>query len=296
MDGFSVNDDMGDDAVDKWIKAVDQYTAYMRSARRSEGTVALRRQHLRTLARENPRRSPWKVTPDDLIEYMANQATWSANYMASVRSTICLFYKWAHMTGKARHNPAEYLPVISTPRRVPKPTPDEVFVVAFETTTQRNQIILACGAYAGMRRFEIARLRWDWVETRHVRIVGKGEHERLVPLHPELRRVLDAERDRRKAGEYGTGWRYRPEDDGGFVFPGRRYGHVTPRAIGQAANKAFDGKWATHSTRHRFGTRALAYSRDLAAVQELMGHASPTTTRGYTLVANDALQDVVEHI
>lgn len=280
----------------KWADAIDDYTSWMRIAGKADGTIALRRYHLRQLAEANLRRSPWRISTDDLIRWMAAH-DWQPGTRQTYVSTLRGFYGWAHRFRRARRNPAADLPPIRLPRRVPRPTPDDVWLAAMASASDRDRLVLALGSYAGMRRGEIAAARWDWIGADHIRVTGKGGHTRLVPLHPQLGELLDAERDRRKTGSYGSGYRYQPADDGGFLFPGRGTGtHLRPEAIGRAASRVLGPAWALHSTRHRFGTRAYAGSRDLAAVQDLLGHSSPTITRGYTRVSDHALRAAVDSV
>ena len=94
---------------------------------------------------------------------------------------------------------------------------------------------------------------------------GKGDKDRLIPLPAGLGGMIRAR----------SGW----------VFPSERGGHVSPRWVGQMCAAALPGDWTLHGLRHRFATRAYARSRDLRAVQELLGHASPAITQRYVAVS-----------
>jgi integrase/recombinase XerC len=90
----------------------------------------------------------------------------------------------------------------------------------------------------------------------------------MVPVGPRLRAELE-------------------DRPGGFLFPGRFAGHVHPATVQKQVKRA--SGTAPHALRHRFATRAYAGTRDLFAVQQLLGHASPETTQVYVAVAGDAL-------
>lgn len=281
--------------VDQWAKAIDDWTAWLTISSNSKGTITLRRYQIRRLAEAHLAKSPWKVSTDDLAQWLAAQ-NWEAGTRDSMRSALRTFYTWGVESKRIKVSPADRLPSIRLHRGQPRPTPDDVWEAAIADATDRSRLILFCGGYAGMRRGEIAALRWDWITGDHLRIIGKGGHTRLVPLHATLAAALTAESQRRQSGEYGTGWRYRLDDDNGYVFPGRTGGHVAPEVVGRAAKAALGGKWTTHTTRHRFGTRAYAGTSDLAAVQDLMGHTSPTITRTYTRVSDTALRAAVDSL
>jgi site-specific recombinase XerD len=71
---------------------------------------------------------------------------------------------------------------------------------------------------------------------------------------------------------------------------------MTPNAVGKRLTKLLGPGWSGHTLRHRFLTRALENSGDLAATQQLAGHASPATTKGYARASASALRDVVNAI
>jgi integrase len=276
----------------RWVYAIDAWTSWMIAAGTSIRTIELRRGQMRRLAEAHLRRSPWRINTNDLIEWMSGQA-WSQETRRSNRATLRAFYKWAAQSGRTRRNPAAALPSIPAPHTVPRPTPDEVIGEALRSGSDRDRLILSLAAYAGLRRAEIAALRWDHITTEGIRVRGKGGKVRIVPVHPELQRLICAEKLRRNAGRSGTGYRYTAGLDGPWLFPGQCDGHMTPAAIGKAAVRALGPGWGAHSLRHRFATRVYAGTHDLLAVQELLGHAKPETSRRYTQLSDGALSDAV---
>jgi integrase len=140
--------------------------------------------------------------------------------------------------------------------------------------------------YAGLRRAEIASLRWADIGPDHVRVIGKGDVVAELPLHPVLAEAL--ERYRRRAIESP------------FVFPGRFGGPVTPATVWgwvrMVAEEAGAGPVPTHVLRHTCLATALDATHDLRAVQELARHARPETTAGYTRVRRDRLVATVRSV
>ena len=124
--------------------------------------------------------------------------------------------------------------------------------------------MMRLAADCGMRRDEIAVAHshdvfedlLGWTIVAH----GKGGKQRNVPLTRGLAAIL---RDQ----PYG------------YFFPGDEDGHLSPRWVGKLVNRLLDGGWTIQSLRHRFAARTHRVNHDLAVVQDLLGHASPATTR-----------------
>jgi integrase len=139
--------------------------------------------------------------------------------------------------------------------------------------TCRVALMLALACQAGLRRAEIAALHHDdltWTAGGPaLRITGKGARVRMVPISTALAGQLT-----------GDGW----------VFPNRNGSHLSVSRVGELCSQALGDGWSLHSLRHRFATRAYAGSRDLRAVQTLLGHVSVATTQRYTAIDDDAVR------
>lgn len=255
----------------EWRETVDTYLTAAAARGFSPGTIRLRRWQLIWLADKVAPLGPWEVTTEDLERALAQQG-WGRETRRSRHSAVKSFYRWAWRTGRTSSDLAALLPGVRVPVGKPRPCPEIVLADALADADLRTRRMLLLGAYCGLRAAEIARSHSrDLSADRLLRVVGKGDRPRDVPiLHPEL---LDA---------------FRAAD--GYLFPGRSperpmtAGHVT-----KLVSRALPPGWTCHTLRHRFGTRALEATGDLAAVQELLGHTSPVTTRIYTLVSTDAL-------
>lgn len=150
------------------------------------------------------------------------------------------------------------------------------------------EILYGCG----LRVSELVSLRVDQVNLRQgvVRIIGKGNKERLVPMGEEavdwLLRYMKGGREELMKGHSG--------DD---LFPGNRGAAMTRQAfwyrIRHYARRAGLGKHLSpHTLRHAFATHLLNHGADLRVVQMLLGHADLSTTQIYTHVARQRLQDL----
>ncbi|WP_190242394.1 MULTISPECIES: tyrosine-type recombinase/integrase [Rhodococcus] len=259
-----------------WARWIEVFVAEQRAAQRSGESVRTRIHHLRKFAGEHPRVSPLEVTRDHLIAYMAGQ-DWTPHTAHSVRSTFRVFFRTLRDLEHRSDDPARTLPQVRLPRSRPRPCPDHVIAAAYANApTPQVRLALRIAVETGLRRAEIAQLRTSDVEGRPgeyaLHVVGKGRHERVVPLADDLAEGILAVRTV-------------------HVFPNPLGGGaMTPQHLGKLITSALPGNWTTHTLRHRFATMAYQADRDLRAVQELLGHTSPVTTAVYTKVADDAMR------
>jgi integrase/recombinase XerC len=193
-------------------------------------------------------------------------------------------------------NPGE---LISTPRQekyLPKTlTVDEVFALierqgGSELLVCRDRAILEVFYSCGLRVGELTALNVDSADLEQdlVRVLGKGGKERLVPLGRQARAALEHYLEVRGEAQ-----------DQDALFLNYRGGRLSARSIErnfkQLLLKAGLVKDATpHSLRHSFATHLLDGGADLRAIQELLGHASLSTTQKYTQVSLDHLMDVYD--
>jgi len=259
-----------------WARAIDEYLSAQRAAGSPTTTCTTRVQHLEHLARR-VNADPWDLTTDQLVEYAGDQ-TWARETRRGRRSTFRSFWLWAINTGRAAENIALVLPKVPASEPRPRPTPDHVYAHAIARSTPRERLMLRLGAEIGLRRAEVAVIHSDDVTQDLVGwsllVHGKGSKKRTIPLSPSLALAL----------------RGLPR---GYAFPGDDDGHLSPRWVGKLMTNLIPEGFTMHSLRHRFATRAYGVERDVFAVQELLGHASPATTRRYVQIENAALRRTV---
>lgn len=156
----------------------------------------------------------------------------------------------------------------------------------------RDLAVLELFYSSGLRLSELCGLNLADLDllADQVKVRGKGRKERLVPMGSRavraLRGYLDArERDAMRAGA-----------DRRAVFVTRRGLRVGPRTVQRLVHRVFDGIGVdgarVHSLRHTFATHLLNAGADLRAVQELLGHASLSTTQIYTHTSVERLKTV----
>jgi integrase len=141
--------------------------------------------------------------------------------------------------------------------------------------------MLRLAAELGLRRAEVAQVHsrdlLDDLGGTSLLVHGKGSRERIMPLPGSLAADL-------RALPFG------------YAFPGADDGHLSPRWVGKIVGRLLPEGYTMHSLRHRFGTRAYALSKDMFTVQELLGHASPSTTRTYVLLEDSAKRGVIDQL
>jgi integrase/recombinase XerC len=211
-------------------------------------------------------------------------------------SAIRSFFRYLVRQGALQVNPAE---TVATPRReryLPKVlTVDEMFALiqaaaSDEPLTVRDRAILELFYSSGLRVGELAALDVGHVDLAEglVRVRGKGDKERIVPVGRMARQALDRYLVARGA----------PRQDQP-LFLNYRGERLSARSIERNLKK-----WllhagilkdaSPHALRHSFATHLLDGGADLRAIQELLGHASLSTTQKYTQVSLDRLMDVYD--
>lgn len=153
--------------------------------------------------------------------------------------------------------------------------------------SDRKGLAVVLGLYQGLRRAEIAALEWRHLSADGwLKVMGKGDIERTMPLHPVALVKLEAASTRRRHSRW--------------IFPGRWEDHVNPTTIWvwtrEVARAAGIGDVATHVLRHTALATANDATGNLRAVQALAGHARPETTSIYTRASAKALVEAVMSI
>lgn len=162
--------------------------------------------------------------------------------------------------------------------------PDDARILAKAGRTARGPagLAVALALYLGLRREEMAALRWDAFRAGWVTIVGKGDRSRTLPVHPVVTDLLAKH----------------PRTDETWVFPGRDRPHVSPATIWEwirnVAEAAGVGQVPPHQLRHTCLATANDSTGDLRSTQEWAGHSRPETTAGYTRTTAKRLTAVME--
>ena len=225
--------------------------------------------------------------------------------IARALSAVRSFYKFLHRAEAVEANPARGVGSPKVEKHLPGYLDRAQIGLLFQMAETRaweghfadvrNLAILELFYSTGLRLSElrgINRIDLDLV-SQQVKVRGKGRKERIVPVgdHAQLAlRNYEAKRDEllRHVGAHGDRTAY---------FLGRAGKRISVRAIQDAVKRFLDeldedAGLSVHSLRHTFATHLLDAGADLRAVQELLGHASVSTTQVYTHVSVERLKEV----
>lgn len=222
---------------------------------------------------------PAEVTGVSLVRFFARQQHWKRETRRGYRNSCVSFFRWMHAEGRIEIDPSRDLPSVGASPPAPRPAPDRVYRAALMAADPRVMLMLRLAAELGMRRAEVAQVHTDDLTEQFDGFVlvahGKGGKERTLPVSDELAATI----------ALGAAGHTPGASSEGYLFPGTFGGHLTPRYVGDLCGDALPAGWTMHKLRHRFSTRAYRGTRNLPAVQKLLGHASLATTQLY--VATD---------
>jgi len=247
---------------------------------------------------------PGEVSVVQLRHYMAQlrqsgQArTTVARKVASLRS----FYKYLVREGVVPHNPATNLTSPRKERRLPEfldeDDVDKLLTLPDPETPQgvRDRAILEMLYSTGMRISELVAVNLEDLDLigEVVRAKGKGKKERLVPLGRPAIEALRGYLDLRDG--FFVGMR---RVDRRALFINRNGGRLSDRGVRRTFHKyarqaGLRSGVTPHTLRHSFATHMLNRGADLRSVQELLGHASLTSTQIYAHVTAERLKAIYE--
>jgi len=239
---------------------------------------------------------PQQVGHLDVRAYLASLYRRNAkSSVARKLSALRSFFAYLVRQGEINQNPAD---MVSAPK-MGKAIPDfllvdETFQLMHGPDTgnvlgSRDRAILEVLYSCGLRVSELTALNLDSVdlELEIIRVMGKGDRERVVPVGSKAREALSGYLKRR-----GELLGMQMEDEA--LFLNNRGGRLSSRSISRLLKKHMlrcniGRPLSPHGLRHSFATHLLDAGADLRAVQEMLGHVSLSTTQRYTHLSVDKL-------
>ncbi|WP_170362411.1 tyrosine recombinase XerC [Ruegeria arenilitoris] len=240
-----------------------------------------------------------RITVSDMRAWMADQRASGvgARSLARKLSAVKSFYRWL-----SEREGFEPTAVLSTrapkfTKKLPRPLAEDAARAMIETVelqstsdwvSARDVAVVTLLYGCGLRISEALSLTGaDAPLPETLRILGKGDKERIVPVLPAARAAVD----------HYLRLCPHPHAKDKALFRGVRGGPLNPRAIQGVMAKArmqlgLPATATPHAMRHSFATHLLSAGGDLRAIQELLGHASLSTTQTYTAVDTARLMEV----
>jgi len=288
-----------DASTARWIK---DYSYYLRMERRmSPHTVASYCAEVRDFF-EASGTTPRETGPEAVLDYFAARANKvSKRTQAHILSSLRSFFDWLILEGERKDNPCDSVDPPKLGRYLPAVLSEEEVTAILESVDlkdwmgMRNRAILEVLYGCGLRVSEAVSLRISdvYLEEGFVRVIGKGDKQRIVPMGEmaaeAVRNYLDV--------------RIEPADSASedILFL-NRFGRAMSRVAlfnlvkEQALLAGVRKEISPHTFRHSFATHLIEHGADLRAVQEMLGHESILTTEIYTHIDSSTWQAaVLEH-
>ncbi|HEY1434341.1 MAG TPA: tyrosine recombinase XerC [Thermoanaerobaculia bacterium] len=296
-------------------RAIDGFERYVADERRfSPRTVLAYRTDLdrfvdfweREFAHESASKTPLsKLDTLAVRSYLAHlhRDKLANRSLARHLSTLRSFFRWACREGHLEKSPAKGLPAPRVPKTLPRamtlPDTERLLEADAEVgiVPERERALFELLYATGLRVSEAAGLDLEDVDfaSRLVRVTGKGSRERIVPFGEPAGDALRTYLPSRAALRHGAA-----DEDGAAgepLFVNARGGRLTPRSMARLLKRRLRAaglpeEISPHALRHTFATHLLQAGADLRAIQELLGHASLSTTQKYTHLDAARLREV----
>ena len=290
-------------------RAVDSYLTFL-TVERGLATATIRayRADLADYADARGTRSEWADGPEAALRYLAARTRRGRRIDPGLAPTslrrraaaIKGFYRFAFGEGLIDVDVAAHLDLPRMPRLLPETlsaAEAERLLAAPAADALLDRALLELLYAAGLRVSEALRLDLEDISLggAFVRVIGKGDRERLVPVGEvaleAIRTWLDGPRRAIVAEHHVQPIR------GGPLFVGRTGKRVARQQAWAMVKRAaaaagLAGRVSPHTLRHSFATHLLEGGADLRIVQELLGHASISTTQLYTHVTGERIREV----
>jgi integrase/recombinase XerD len=243
------------------------------------------------------------VTSQTLTSFLVtlSQFGLSAHSQARIISGIKAFYKYLMIEKRVANDPTSLIDAPRLGRKLPDTLDlfeiDKLLAAIDHSKLEgpRNRAILEVLYSSGLRVSELTNLKLSnlFLETGFLRVVGKGNKERLVPIGSEAIKYVNIYLKEVRAQQKVK----KGEED--IVFLNRNGSRLSRVMIftiikSITARAGLKKKVSPHTFRHSFATHLIEGGADLRAVQEMLGHESITTTEIYTHLDKSYLKQIIE--
>ena len=287
------------------IKQFEEYLQLEKSLSRNSVEAYLRDIHKLTqfLDSKGYQISPLDLQPAVIREFLEwiNELGMRVHSQARILSGIRAFYKFLIMEDMLDADPTDNVEAPKLDRKLPDTLSfheiEELFGAIDVSTPEgtRNKAMLETLYSSGLRVSELVELRLShlYEAMGFLKVTGKGNKERLVPIGRDALKYIGIYRDEIRCH---LAIKKGHED---FIFLNRRGAKLTRvmvfTIIKDLAKKiGLNKQVSPHTFRHSFATHLIEGGADLRAVQEMLGHESSTTTEIYTHLDRDYLQQIIK--
>lgn len=248
---------------------------------------------------QQPALAPDRIELEDLQAFLAHEAKrgTKATSQARALSALRVFYRDLLRDKEITKDPTELLQSPRAARKLPiflSVEEIDAIIDAIDMSrplAQRDRAMIEALYSCGLRVSELCGLRRSWLRFGEgfIRVIGKGDKERLVPIGPEAMHRIGLYMDQERV--------HLPNKPvaADIVFLNARGGPLSRMSVFNLVKKlavaaGIRKNISPHTFRHSFATHLVAGGADLRAVQEMLGHASITTTEIYTHLDREYLR------
>ncbi len=274
---------LSENSVEAYLRDIEKLTEYLQAS--------------------NNMKTPGEVDLKDLQHFLkwVNELGMTASSQSRIISGIRSFYKYCLMENIVKADPSALIEAPKLKRKLPDVLNlDEIenMLSKIDLSTPegtRNKAILETMYSCGLRVSEVVNLRISclYLDVGFVKVIGKGDKERLVPIGTDAIKFIKIYRDTVRVHKDVQ----KGNDD--ILFLNNR-GRKLSRVMIFYIIKSLAGKAgiqkviSPHTFRHSFATHLIEGGADLRAVQEMLGHESITTTEIYTHLDRDFLRSTLQ--
>ena len=268
----------------------------------STNTIESYRLDLQKFLEFNKNKDIDNISNDDLKKYVKHLKEIDLNEKSISRNISCLksFYKFLIIGKYVNNNPSDSLFMPKIKKSLPKIlTEDEVLklldITLNDNFSYRNKAMIELMYATGLRVSELINLKLQDIDLNQniVRIVGKGNKERVIPIGEYASEYLE---------KYVYNYRGSmiKQNNTEYLFLNNHGKKMTRQGFFKiikniAKEKGITKDLSPHTIRHSFASHLLKYGADLRTIQELLGHSDISTTQIYTHITNEELKKNYEN-
>ncbi len=286
LNGFKVylklERSLSENSIEAYIRDIEKLYQFLSMDGQAISPTEVKLQHLRKF-----------------LEYL-NELGLQATSQARIISGIKSFYKYLLMEDEMKESPAELLEAPRTSRKLPDVLDvNEIDAMVAQLNLSkpeglRNKAIIETMFSCGLRVSETTELQLSRISTdgQYVRVTGKGNKERLVPISKTALNIIKLYREEVRNHQTPAA------NCSDILFLNKRGGKLSRQMIfyilkDLALAAGIQKNISPHTLRHSFATCLVEAGADLRAVQQMLGHESILTTEIYTHLDREYLRDMV---